>query len=217
MIKNRTGVDFSKHEIISLGEHMYWLKIPGTMAGNVRFTNIGGVLSVSGDYGNWIFDRMFHPAPGERVEDHYWTQKLKLSSTQNPYDFDPDGTKREILKLLAENEFEQETVTWLNDLIGEVNNEHVYVYKAYFETPNSFDRECVPHVKVLKAWLQVVFDAFDEICARLAKTPMPETISPEWAITTLKQIKLSWVKDRSDHVDLERVIDYFETLKKADA
>lgn len=35
------------------------------------------------------------------------------------------------------------------------------------DKPNDLDYECLPNGKVIKWWLQVVFDAFDEICHRL--------------------------------------------------
>jgi len=33
--------------------------------------------------------------------------------------------------------------------------------------PSFFDSEGVPNVKKVKIWLQIVFDAFDEICRRM--------------------------------------------------
>lgn len=77
----RTKVDFSSHElkITSLsGEgSKYELKKPDTIIHSVVFFVLGGITAVTGDFGNWIFCREFHPnISGENVSDRYWVEKL---------------------------------------------------------------------------------------------------------------------------------------------
>lgn len=72
LTKNRTGIDFSKHELIIKETDdvtIHWLKIPNSIKKNIKFTNIEGNLVVTGDFGNWIFCRNFIPSGDGYVSD----------------------------------------------------------------------------------------------------------------------------------------------------
>ena len=108
-MKKRTDIDFSKHEVIitkldNVVEPcvIHYLKLPDTRMNSIKFINCGGVLSVTGDYGNWIFCREFHPSEKEYVSGSYWEEKLRIASCQDPYEYDEDATVAEINRLLAE-------------------------------------------------------------------------------------------------------------------
>ena len=63
----RTDMDWSGHELIitdTEGLLTHYLKKPGTLMNAVMFINTNGVLVVTGDYSNWMFDREFHPSKG---------------------------------------------------------------------------------------------------------------------------------------------------------
>lgn len=172
MKEKRTDVDFGKHVLTTKKNGdvaIYSLVVPGSRMESVIFINAEGILAVTGDYGNWIFCREFHPGPEESVCDHYWTQKLKIASCQDPYQFDSDVARQEIEELLKNQdyEFSDEEKEWLEELSVEANQgEYSYIAKA-MDRPSSFESEMVPKGKTLNVWLKIIFDAFDEICNRV--------------------------------------------------
>ena len=89
--KRVSSLDFSKHVVTvekQEGLLIHTLAIPGTITQSVKFINTQGIMAVTGDYGNWIFCREFHPSPTGSVSDSYWCEKLRISSRQDPYEFD---------------------------------------------------------------------------------------------------------------------------------
>src|SRR3989344_2189435 len=90
-IENRTGVDFTKHELIVTEQEgllVHRLKHPEyTYMNSVTFINTNGIMAVTGDYGNWIFCREFHPNDKEGVSGGYWLEKLKIASSQEGQEF----------------------------------------------------------------------------------------------------------------------------------
>ncbi|MBF0554274.1 MAG: hypothetical protein HQK96_06885 [Nitrospirae bacterium] len=169
--KKRTKVDWSKHKLTIKqinGENViYEFAVPGHRAQSVIFINAAGIMAVTGDWGNWFFCREFHPSPDEYVSDGYWIQKLKIASCQEPYDFDSVEVIREIEQLKKDHELSPEEIEWLDELeIAATDGEYAFIAKA-MDHPSSFDCEMIPDGKVIKWWLLVVFDAFDEICNQL--------------------------------------------------
>ena len=96
----RTKIDFSKHKYsVSRPDDnvaIYQLKIPGTRMHQFTFINACGILAVTGDYGNWIFCREFHPASKGFVSDYYWLEKLEAGSCQDGKEFDSARTIKEL-------------------------------------------------------------------------------------------------------------------------
>lgn len=169
----RTGIDFSKHELFATqqdGLLVHHLKKPDTNCDNVKFINTHGIMAVTGDYGNWIFCREFHPSATGAVSDGYWKEKLTNSSSQEPNEFDEEGTVAEVESLLEEEEdLTDEELEYLNECVSEsASGELDYTYHAHRNNVGRFsDHEYVPLVMKTKHWLLVVFDAFDEICRRI--------------------------------------------------
>jgi hypothetical protein len=96
--------------------------------------------------------------------------KLKISSCQDPYEFDAAKVKEEIAALRKDHELSAEEIEWLDSLAEEADQgEYSFIAEA-MDKPNSFDWEMIPHGKVLNSWLPVVFDAFDEICRRIKES-----------------------------------------------
>jgi hypothetical protein len=180
----RTSIDFSNHEhrieIFKSGEKE--IRVDHFQVGNsstnyIQFINTDRVMTVTGDFGNWIFCRPFHPSPKGGVSEQYWIEKLRISSSQELARYDADETEKEI-KELIKNGLEEygykddelkEIKDWFKELLQEVDDELNYTYKAFREygRPNFIDGEQIPLCKKVNQWLLIIFDAFDEICRRL--------------------------------------------------
>lgn len=176
-MEQRTTFDFSKHEVlISKFENstIHHLKKPETYNLNVKFMNIGGILAVTGDLGNWIFCRPFVPSKeSEKVSDGYWDEKLEIHSVQKAKIYDPEYTLNlidEFEKYYSENEsLTEEISNWISDLRERVDNEFEYIDVAYNELPNGIDFEEIPFGKERRYHLKGVYDAYDEIIDRYRK------------------------------------------------
>lgn len=178
MTKQRTTIDFSKHEFtMEINDQMsvYELKKPGTNVDRVTMINVRGLLVVTGDFGNWIFCREFHPKKGEFVSDSYWCEKAEINSMQKVYDFDGDQTTKELQDMingkLEEIGFDDEELQAAKDyfegLIPFADDEFQYITRAYNDLPGFMDIDYVVHAKMINCRLQIIFDAFDEMCNRV--------------------------------------------------
>jgi len=210
----RTDVDFSKHEVLVTEQEgllIHYLKKPGTICNSIKYINTNGILAVTGDFGNWIFCREFHPSAEGHVSDGYWCEKLRSASTQTCSDFSPTETEEEIKRLLAEEEdLTEEEIEYLNDCLSAVDaGEFDYTIVAHRQNVGRFqDHENVPLCKELTTWLKCVFDGFDEICRRMKEeqeglkegadkaevnTPIQSTISAFLALSSYQ--KMAVIRD----------------------
>ena len=181
MIGKRTKIDFSEHEVLVTKTNevlIHYLKKPNTVMDSIKYINCGGILAVTGDYGNWIFCREFHPSEDGYVSDGYWHDKLKMSSTQDATEFDGKATKKAILEKLneykeensdnLEDEKVQESIEYYEDCMNRCDEHELdYTYFAYREQPSGMDYDDVILIKDYKVRLKIIFDGFDEICRRL--------------------------------------------------
>lgn len=183
-MKKRTNWDFSEHthkvEIFK-SEEGNEIRVDHFRKGNnnmgyVKFVNDSMGLSVFGDFGNWIFCRPFHPSADGFVSDGYWNEKLKIGSSQDHAKYDSEETAKELQELidsgLEEWGYKDEDLInakdWLIDLLGYTDDELEYTYNAFRgENPTQMDYENIPFCKTGSVQLQIIFDAFDEICIRL--------------------------------------------------
>lgn len=172
----RTKIDWSKHEVevIKYGDDVLVHKFrkPNTICQSVNFINAFGVLTVTGDFGNWVFCREFHPAVDNFVSDSYWCEKARIGSSQTTSDFCADSTRKYIEKLIAEQDEDdpltKDELEYLDDLLSYVDESYErYMVYAYDNQVGRFDFESIPCVKKLNPWLEAIFDAFDEICSRI--------------------------------------------------
>lgn len=176
-MKKRTHIDFTKHEVIvseTENATIHHLKLPNTMMNSIKYINVGGILAVTGDFGNWIFCREFHPNEKGGVSDGYWHEKLKILSTQEAMEFDGEATKEALLDKLKEYKEEnledanEEIIEYYEECINKCDEHELdYTYFAYREQPKGLDYEDVILLKDYKFWLKAVFDGFDEMCERL--------------------------------------------------
>lgn len=136
----------------------------------IKFINSCGVLTVTGDFGNWIFCREFHPSKEGEVSRSYWDEKLRISSEQKSHEFDSEETLEEIKRLREDikewNEDNSEAFSWLDDLESYVYDKFEYEHLAYRECPINLDFDYIPYGKKRHVWLDMVYDAFNEICNR---------------------------------------------------
>lgn len=174
----RTNVDFSRHQLKTTqfeGVLIYEFKRPDTRNCMLVFINTRGVMTVTGDLGNWVFCREFHPSPEKNggVSGGYWDEKLQISSVQKSHAFDSDETTNQInsfKKDFKENygrEMNEDELDWVESLENNVDDEYEYTYLAYREKPSSIDYESVPFGKKRHYWLDAVYDGFDAICELL--------------------------------------------------
>ena len=178
--KKRTDVDFSNH-IIEVTEQdgllVHHFKHPEySKMYSVKFINTNGIMAVTGDYGNWIFCREFHPSKEGWVSDGYWHEKLSIASTQEGREFDHDATREEIERGINggleewgyEGDTLDEAIEFYQTLLEYVDcSAWEYEAYAYSNIPGFMDAEDIPHSKKTKIWLQIVFDAFDTMCDRI--------------------------------------------------
>lgn len=174
---SRTTIDFSKHEITETkypGVLIHKFALPHTTDYSVTFINTCGVLTVTGDFGNWVFCREFHPSPSGKVSDSYWDGKLRQASeSQTSHEYCSETT----LELIKEfiNEFEdvfgrlpnEKETEWLDDLRYYVDDRVEYEYIAYRNLPIDMDYDYIPYGKARHVWLNAVYDAFDAMCEKL--------------------------------------------------
>ena len=172
----RSGLEFEKHELTvthtdepNILITVHRLKKPDTFTESMKFINTNGVLVVTGDWGNWIFCREFHPGPKNGVSDGYWCEKLQIASSQEPYEYDEDATRVGLNERLcdAEEPPDEKTKEYLLECLDRCGEEFYYLAWAHDNMPHGYDHEYVVNRRKIKPWLQVVFDGFDEICRRM--------------------------------------------------
>lgn len=167
----RTNIDFSNHTITitkAPGLLIHNFGVPGSSLNRIRYINTTGIMAVTGDFGNWIFCREFHPSEEGGVSDQYWCEKLKIASTQKYEDYDPDLTEAEIKRHLAEEDLSDKERVYLAECLQYTEDEHTYIDFAYHHAVGGYeDGEYIPFKKRINSWLLYIFDGFDEICARL--------------------------------------------------
>lgn len=169
----RTGLKFDEYFVThNKTKDAYIIKFskPNTSCGSVTFINAEGILAVTGDYGNWIFCREFHPSHDGYVSDMYWLEKLRIASSQKPCNFSEEKTRKEIEELLNDEDCDKEEKEYLEDILSHVDDgEERYLVYAHDNLPPNRDHEFVPHGKELNPWLECIFDVFDEVCRRMPK------------------------------------------------
>jgi len=176
-MNKRTKIDFTRHvvkvtETDSVSIHEF--KRPETNNCMLVFINTCGVMTVTGDFGNWVFCREFIPSEGS-VSDGYWDEKLEIASVQKSHRYDADETLKQIYefkKTFEESygrEMDEDEIDWVEQLENNVEDEHEYTYLAYREKPSDIDYENVPFGKKRHFWLDAVYDGFEAMCESLKK------------------------------------------------
>ena len=127
-------------------------------------------------YRNWMFDRGFWPHNDvEYISDYYWCEKIVASSTQDPYVFDEAATRKELEEGIEhgladygyEDEQLEEMIEYYEECLCHMDCNEIYLAYAHENKPNFIDHEQVVYCKGVHPQLEVVFDAFEEVCRRL--------------------------------------------------
>ena len=192
-MKTRRNYDFSKHthrvEIFKSSKgneiRVDHFQEAEKRCGYIKFVNDEQGLSVFGDFGNWIFCRPFIPSSKGFVSDGYWNEKLKLYSEQYHAKYDSEETAKEIEELinhgLEEYGYEGDKLLkakeWFKSLLRHIDEEIDYSYHAYmdYSKPDFIEYEMIPFEKKGSPRLEIIFDAFDEICNRLRANKRQKT------------------------------------------
>ena len=179
MREKRTDVNFDEHELhvkLEEGLMIHHLQRPNTNMFNVKFINTNGVCVVTGDVGNWMFCREFHPSADGYVSDGYWLEKLGMKSTQVGTEYNSEETREEIQEGIDgvleewghEGDDLEEAKEYYRGLLNYVEyQESEYITYACDNMPGFMDSEDIPHVRTIIHRLNIVYDAFNEICERL--------------------------------------------------
>ena len=136
--------------------------------------NARGILAVTGDYGNWIFCREFHPSKKEFASDYYWLEKLKIHSVQEGEEFDSEKTIKDIqeqLKDLEDYGYTDAQFAEVKEYLVECLRcadltEQEYTSFAYNNYPSFLDPEDIPMCRSMVYRMFYILDAFDEMCRR---------------------------------------------------
>jgi len=170
--RKRTKIDFSKHELNITNNDVviiHDLKQKDSIEYRVVFINSNDICAVTGDFGNWIFCREFHPSNNGYVSDSYWIEKLKISSTQEPYVWNEELVRKEIVDILKdkENMGYDEIDFWKELMLDSHDGEYAYSAKCMYH-PLSIDAEKIPEARQeINPYLLAIFDAFEEVCRRM--------------------------------------------------
>lgn len=137
----------------------------------IRFINSCGTLTVNGDFGNWVFCREFHPSRDGRVSRGYWDEKLEIASVQESKKFSIEETQELLKDYIEEYADNYETISdevweWFELLYDCVFDQIEYEEAAYRQKPDHIDYEDVPYGTKRHIWLDIIYDAFNEICKR---------------------------------------------------
>ena len=174
----RTQVDFKNH-VHTVMEHKFDdskygtvriddFKRPDSSTCSIKFINAGGILAVTGDYGNWIFCREFHPSADGYVLDHYWYEELRTLSCQEAEEFDEKVAVSQINEYLNEHDdLSDEEVEFWERLIDSCGSEYEFIAEV-MDRPSCVEAEAIPRGKRPNFGIEAIFDAFDEICMQIS-------------------------------------------------
>lgn len=174
-MNKRTKIDFTRHvvKVTELEDVLiHEFKRPDTNNCMLVFINAYGVMTVTGDFGNWVFCREFRPHDGN-VSDGYWDEKLEIASVQKSDKYDAEETSKiidEFKKTFERSygrEMNEDEIDWIEQLENNVDDEYEYTYLAYREKPKDIDYEDVPFGKKRHFWLDVIYDGFEAMCVAL--------------------------------------------------
>lgn len=184
-MESRTNIDFSKHEVTVIkhdGILIHHFKRPETTDHMLTFINACGVMTVTGDFGNWVFSREFHPTANNEsdvdeyyVDDCYWDEQLMTASNQDYEIYDAKTALKEIKEFkenfhkIYKREMDWDEQDWIESLERNVDDEISYRQILYFEKPSTIDSELIPYGKYRHYWLEAIYDGFDALCEALRK------------------------------------------------
>lgn len=153
----------------------------------VNFINVMDRLLITGDFGNYVFNRSFYPNEENYVSVSYWNQKLIGEAHELEFN-EIVKDLEEALDKYVENKMEEEPdedcedkdeyIMMNSDDVMDYyekcielaeNRDDSYKFFAYNDYPDDLAEDygdVVIHEKTLER-LRIVYDAFNEICRRV--------------------------------------------------
>ena len=166
----RTNIDFSKYELKIINNtniKIHWLKLKDSNIYNVKFINADGVMVVTGDVGNWIFCREFWPCKDSTVSESYWVEKLEMYSSQKATVWNVEQAKSDLEELKNGREWSETTIEWFDEAIDACEDNDCFFVAVAGKHLSEIDGELLTDIgMVIDPRLEVVFDAFEEVCSR---------------------------------------------------
>jgi hypothetical protein len=183
-------IDWSKHDFHQHQDY-YELRLPDSITYRVRFSMVDGRTIVTGDFGDWIFSREFHPASDGSVSEEYWCEKLVIANQYVKFsEFSAEETQKS-LKYEMEAILGDRVEHYISDMnsigttdplhLSEIDSKELeYYYKCYDNVheesyeeishnyPDHMDFEDVISCEEIVPSLKCVFSAFNEMCKRMA-------------------------------------------------
>jgi hypothetical protein len=178
---SRTNIDFTKHNYTTekytntVGKEIRVdrLQISNDQCLMIQFMNTDKNLIVTGDFGDWIFSRPFHPSAKGMAADNYWVEKLELANNnvELKQNLDWVSIKEQIQENIVETKLEedQEQIELWQELLDYADNEDEIEYIRFAYRESLLESEQIPMYKLMPSQLLVVFDAFNIICKRIAE------------------------------------------------
>jgi hypothetical protein len=178
MIGKRSGIDFSDFHVevvqeeetlihkVRKSDHKYWHA--------VTFINTQEKMFVTGDYGELIFSRDFHPSASGQVSDGYWLEKMRTGTSQVISNYDSEETRKGLQDWLdnTDDPLDNEEREFIEDLLDYVEDEVEYTYKAYrnYSCVGRFNEcENIPFCKSVATWVNIIFDYFEFVCWKMSQ------------------------------------------------
>lgn len=189
-----SNIDFSNHYLSKGGvfiDHNFYkgeqafsvassiasLKVEGTVHDWITYITTNGILIVTGDYGNWIFNKPLNPQTfGQPLSMMYAVEKCKNSSEQEPLEFDPEATEKAIREELVklekgelwhdDEQTQNEYKDYLETCLLCLNDKFEYIKAAYYGCPSFVDTEDVIFCDQAVNHFKVIVDGFNEINRR---------------------------------------------------
>ena len=153
---------------------IHQLKLKDSNNLKVKITNFDGICTITGDLGNYIVCREFIPKPNGYISDYYFIEKLEYCSTQKGLEFDSEDQEEklkewqsELLEDVTDEDKIEEIKEQFESLFAACQTDSQWEFES--EIYNSdLDFSEFETEKKIKMWLLMIFDAFEEICNRLA-------------------------------------------------
>ena len=138
---------------------------------HISFSSNKKTLTVTGNFGNWIFNHSANPYPDRDacIDNDIWCKRITSNSAQQPLEFSLWKSIQQLYLIAAAQTNEKDYIGWLTyaDAVADAANE--VGYKVLIEEcrPDWMDIDAVEPVYVPHKNLLKVFDAFEAVCLKL--------------------------------------------------
>jgi hypothetical protein len=176
---------FENHKLTQVNENTYLFKQPRTGNCHIYFHFlVDGRMAITGDLGEWILERCFHPIMTERLSNGYFMEKVV---NDQKYVFDSELLQKQLKELANEimadytqcEEWDQpETAPDFSEESFYYEREADYIVDMdrLVELFNIQDYESLPDGKKPHPWIEMIVEAYHYIFDKKIKLPAPEPV-----------------------------------------